>query len=66
MSGFGGLNKAPNGVVIGVVQLQLPDPHTKAALWDQTLVVCNMVEKARKGYPRYLTSMAAVYYTSQI
>jgi formamidase len=24
MSGLGGLNKTPNGVVIGVVQLQLP------------------------------------------
>ncbi len=24
MSGLGGLNKSPNGVVVGVVQLQLP------------------------------------------
>ena len=24
MSGLGGLNKSPNGVVIGLVQLQLP------------------------------------------
>ena len=24
MNGLGGLNKSPNGVVVGVVQLQLP------------------------------------------
>ncbi len=28
MSGLGGLNKSPDGVVIGLVQLQLPDVVT--------------------------------------
>ena len=32
MSGLGGLNKSPNGVVIGLVQLQLPVVVTKADL----------------------------------
>ncbi len=30
MSALGGLNKTPNGVVIGVVQLQLPVVHRAA------------------------------------
>ena len=29
MSGLGGLNKSPDGVVIGLVQLQLPTIATK-------------------------------------
>jgi formamidase len=32
MSGLGGLNKAPDGVVIGLVQLQLPTIATPADL----------------------------------
>jgi formamidase len=28
MSGLGGLNKTPNGVVLGLVQLQLPTVKT--------------------------------------
>ena len=36
MSGLGGLNKSPNGVVIGLVQLQLPVVATKADLARQT------------------------------
>ena len=32
MNGLGGLNKSPNGVVIGLVQLQLPVVVTKADL----------------------------------
>ena len=32
MSGLGGLNKSPNGVVIGLVQLQLPVVETPAQL----------------------------------
>ena len=51
MSGFGGLNKSPGGVVIGLAQLQLPDPHTRAALWEQTLKVVAMVGKARRSMP---------------
>ncbi len=29
MSGLSGLNKSPNGVVVGLVQLQLPVTKTK-------------------------------------
>ena len=35
MSGLGGLNKSPNGVVIGLVQLQLPVVDTPAQLAAQ-------------------------------
>jgi formamidase len=49
MSGLGGLNKSPNGVVIGLAQLQLPDPHTRAALAAQVDKVVAMVGKARRG-----------------
>ncbi len=51
MSGLGGLNKSPGGVVIGLAQLQLPDPHTRAALWEQTMKVVAMVGKARRSMP---------------
>jgi len=30
MNGLGGLNKSPNGVVIGLVQLKLPHIATRA------------------------------------
>ena len=36
MSGLGGLNKSPNGVVVGLVQLQLPVVDTPAHLAAQT------------------------------
>ena len=36
MNGLGGLNKSPEGVVIGLVQLQLPVVVTKADLARQT------------------------------
>jgi len=49
MSGLGGLNKAPDGVVIGLVQLQLPTIATKADLAAQTKKICAMVQKARKN-----------------
>lgn len=47
MNGLGGLNKSPNGVVIGLVQLQLPNVVTKADLKAQTERVVAMVAKAR-------------------
>jgi formamidase len=40
MSGLGGLNKSQNGVVIGLVQLQLPVTETKEDLTQQTEKVC--------------------------
>ena len=45
MSGLGGLNKSPNGLVIGLVQLQLPVVETPAHLQAQTekiaLIMCH-------------------------
>ncbi|MGU3537319.1 formamidase [Methylobacterium sp. A54F] len=47
MNGLGGLNKAPNGVVIGLVQLQLPVVKTPADLAAQTARIVAMTAKAR-------------------
>jgi formamidase len=49
MSGLGGLNKSPNGVVIGVVQLQLPNVVTRDDLRQQTSRICQLVGKARRN-----------------
>ena len=49
MSGLGGLNKSPNGVVIGMVQLQLPIVDTPAQLAAQTQRIVAMVAKARRN-----------------
>jgi formamidase len=43
MSGLGGLNKSPDGVVIGLVQLQLPTIATKGNLAAQTRKICAML-----------------------
>jgi formamidase len=51
MNGLGGLNKSPNGVVIGLVQLQLPVVVTKADLQAQTRRICELVGKARRNLP---------------
>ncbi|WP_339805337.1 formamidase [uncultured Marinobacter sp.] len=51
MSGLGGLNKSPSGVVIGLVQLQLPDVATPEQLAAQTERVCQLVAKARRQSP---------------
>ncbi len=51
MSGLGGLNKSDNGVVIGVVQLQLPSVETPEQLAAQTQRVCDLVGKARRQQP---------------
>jgi formamidase len=51
MNGLGGLNKSPNGVVIGMVQLQLPVVVTKADLSAQTRRICDLVGKARRNLP---------------
>ena len=51
MSALGGLNKTPNGVVIGVVQLQLPVVATPDQLADQTQRIVAMVGKARRNLP---------------
>lgn len=49
MNALGGLNKTPNGVVIGLVQLQLPVVATRADLKVQTEKIVAMVGKARRN-----------------
>ncbi len=49
MNGLGGLNKSPHGVVVGLVQLQLPVVNTPAHLAAQTEKICWMVGKARRN-----------------
>ena len=49
MSGLGGLNKSPGGVVIGLVQLQLPVIATPEQLADQTTRICSLIAKARRN-----------------
>lgn len=49
MNGLGGLNKSPNGVVIGLVQLQLPVVETPGDLARQTQRIVDLVGKARRN-----------------
>ena len=49
MSGLGGLNKAPDGVVIGLVQIQNPVVVTPEDLARQTNRICELVGKARRN-----------------
>jgi formamidase len=49
--GLGGLNKSADGLVIGVVQLQLPVVDTPAQLAAQADRIVEMVGKARRSYP---------------
>lgn len=51
MSGLGGLNKSPNGVVLGLVQLQLPNVVTPDDLIAQTDRIVRLVGKARRNMP---------------
>ncbi len=51
MSGLGGLNKSDNGIVIGLVQSQLPVVDTPAQLAAQSERICAMVAKARRAMP---------------
>ena len=51
MNGLGGLNKSPDGVGGGVVQLQLSTVVTTEDLADQTEKICGMVRKAKAGMP---------------
>jgi formamidase len=51
MNGLGGLNKSPEGLVLGLVQLQLPVVTAKADLTAQTARVVDMVAKARANMP---------------
>ncbi|MGI1661927.1 formamidase [Palleronia sp. KMU-117] len=49
MNGLGGLNKSQNGVVIGLVQLQLPVVATPEDLARQTARIVELVGKARRN-----------------
>ena len=49
MNGLGGLNKSPNGVVLGLVQLQLPVIETRADITAQAAKIAGMVGKARRN-----------------
>ena len=51
MSGLGGLNKSPEGVVIGLVQLQLPVVTTPLQLAGQAQRIVQMIGKARRNNP---------------
>ena len=51
MSGLGGLNKSPAGVVLGMVQLQLPTVTTPAELSAQAARIVALVGKARRNLP---------------
>jgi formamidase len=51
MNGLGGLNKSAAGVVVGLVQLQLPVVETPAQLAAQTERICALVGKARRNLP---------------
>ena len=51
MSGLGGLNRSSRGVVIGLVQLQLPVVSTATELEAQCHRVCELVGKARRSMP---------------
>ncbi|WP_024851719.1 formamidase [Hydrogenovibrio kuenenii] len=52
MSGLGGLNKSDKGIVIGLVQKQLPNVKTPNDLANETQKVCELVSKARNRMPR--------------
>jgi len=49
MSGLGGLNKSAHGLVVGLVQLQLPVVETPTQLAAQTQRICELVGKARRN-----------------
>ena len=49
MNGLGGLNKSPNGVVIGLVQLKLEQIDTPDDVARQTLRIVDLVAKARRN-----------------
>ncbi len=51
MSGLGGLNRSPDGVVVGLVQAQLPVVDNPDDLARQTARICALVAKAKTSYP---------------
>ena len=51
MTGLGGLNRSPGGVVLGLCQLQLPIVTNKSELARRTERISALVTKAKKGTP---------------
>ena len=51
MNGLGGLNRSPNGVVVGLVQLALPRIESRADITRQAARIVAMVAKARRNMP---------------
>ncbi|MDB5801851.1 MAG: amiF [Rhodocyclales bacterium] len=51
MSGLGGLNKSPDGIVMGLVQIQNPWVATREDLANQTKRIVELVGKARRNNP---------------
>ena len=51
MNGLCGLNKSPDGVVIGLVQMQGAVVTTKACLAAQTEKICATVARAKRSMP---------------
>lgn len=51
MSGLGGLNKTPGGIVISVIQSQLLDVAIPADLANAVSHVCQLVRRAKRAYP---------------
>jgi formamidase len=49
MNGLGGLNKSPNGVVIGLVQLKLPEITTRDDVARQAERIVALIGKAKRG-----------------
>lgn len=49
MNGLGGLNKSPDGVVVGLVQMNLSVVETPAQLAEQTKRIADMTAKAKRG-----------------
>ncbi len=49
MNGLGGLNRSPSGVVLSLVQLQLPNVATRDDVARQTARIVEMVGKARRN-----------------
>ena len=48
---LGGLNKTPDGMVVGLVQFQLPVTETPDDLASQTERICDKVVRTKKGMP---------------
>ncbi len=58
MNGLGGLNKSPNGVVVGVVQLQLPVVVTPADLAVQTKKIVATVGRRAATWRQWISSFS--------